>query len=202
EQPIVVRVAWERVASRRGANLLRPFFRRVRWLLAQRRIFPSPIEPAAFGGTPDENFRARTELLGMSKMVESRCGAVAVGRTYLFPPLSSGGALVVWPCLRFHIPLIEPDRRLSRIRLSDKTSRLRPRHVAPKRGQAYEPEVPVKVRKWIGPALAAPDFVLDTQPPAQPHSGVVVDRTIRFGDGAYLEVVRPSTQRAIQLGHQ
>src|SRR5215467_11953234 len=29
--------------------------------------------------------------------VESRCGAVAVGRTYLFPPLSSGGALVVQP---------------------------------------------------------------------------------------------------------
>jgi len=31
----------------------------------------------------------------------------------------------------------------SRIRLSDKTSRLRPRHVAPKRGQSHEPEVPV-----------------------------------------------------------
>ena len=29
------------------------------------------------------------------KMVESRCGAVALGCTYLFPPLSSGGALVV-----------------------------------------------------------------------------------------------------------
>src|SRR5271169_1856947 len=41
-------------------------------------------------------------------VVESRCGAVAVGRTYLLPPLSSGGALVVLPWLRFHIPLIEP----------------------------------------------------------------------------------------------
>jgi hypothetical protein len=29
------------------------------------------------------------------KGVESRCGAVALGRTYLLPPLSSGGALVV-----------------------------------------------------------------------------------------------------------
>ena len=57
-------------------------------------------------------------------LVESRCGAVAVGPTYLFPPLSSGGALVVRPWLRFHIPLIEPDRQISRIRLSDKTSRL------------------------------------------------------------------------------
>src|ERR1700751_3854422 len=44
------------------------------------------------------------------KRVESRCGAVVVGRTYLFPPLSSGGALVVRPWLRFHIPLIEPGQ--------------------------------------------------------------------------------------------
>jgi len=94
-------------------------------------------------------------------MVESRCGAVAVGRTYLFPPLSSGGALVVRPWLGFHIPLIEPDMQISRIRLSDKTSRLHPRHVTPKRGQTYEPEVAVKVREWIGPALASPDVVLD-----------------------------------------
>jgi hypothetical protein len=28
-------------------------------------------------------------------VVESRCGAVALGCTYPFPPLSSGGALVV-----------------------------------------------------------------------------------------------------------
>src|ERR1700736_259300 len=39
------------------------------------------------------------------------------------PPLSSGGALVVRPWLRFHTPLIEPDVRSYRIRLSDKTSR-------------------------------------------------------------------------------
>src|SRR5215204_4523420 len=81
--------------------------------------------------------------------VESRCGAAALGRTYLLPPLSSGGASVVRPWLRFHTPLIEPDMQVSRIRLSDKTSRLHPRHVAPKRAQAYEPEVPVEVREWI-----------------------------------------------------
>jgi len=51
------------------------------------------------------------------RWVESRCGAVAVGRTYLFPPLSFGGALAVRPLLRFHIPLIEPDMQISRIRL-------------------------------------------------------------------------------------
>src|SRR5215468_11524919 len=134
--------------------------------------------------------------------VESRCGAVSVGRTYRFPPLSSGGALVVRPWLRFHIPLIEPDLQISRFRLSDKTSRLHPRHVTSPRGQAYEPEVPVKVREWISPAPASSDLVLEAQPPAQPHSGVVIDRPIRLGDGAYLEVVRPSAQRAVQLLHQ
>src|SRR5258708_14882711 len=135
-------------------------------------------------------------------MVESRCGAVALGRTYLLPPLSSGGALVVQPWLRFHIPLIEPDRQISRIRLSDKTSRLRPRHVVPKPAQAYEPKVPVKVREWIRSALASPDLVLEAQPPAQPHSGLVVDRPVRRGDRAYFEVVRPSAQRACHLLHQ
>jgi DNA replication protein DnaC len=57
--------------------------------------------------------------------VESRCGAVALGRTYLLPPLSFGGASIVPPWLRFHIPLIEPDVQISRIRLSDKSSRFR-----------------------------------------------------------------------------
>src|SRR5258705_1925658 len=65
-------------------------------------------------------FRRKTPLLRLeffSFWVESRCGAVALGRTYLLPPLSSGGASMVPPWLRFHIPLIEPDRQVSRIRL-------------------------------------------------------------------------------------
>jgi predicted ATPase len=44
-------------------------------------------------------------------------------------PLSFGGASLVRPWPRFHTPLIEPDRQISRIRLSDKTSGLQPRHV-------------------------------------------------------------------------
>jgi hypothetical protein len=37
----------------------------------------------------------------------------------------------------------EPRRQISCIRLSDKTSSLRPRHVVPKPAQTYEPEAPV-----------------------------------------------------------
>ena len=40
---------------------------------------------------------------------------------YLLPPLSSGGASLAVPSLRFHILLIEPDMQIYRIRLSDKT---------------------------------------------------------------------------------
>ena len=76
----------------------------------------------------------------------------------------------------FPHPLIEPDVQISRIRLSDKTSRLRPRHVVPKPAQAYEPEVPVEVREWIAPA--PPDFVLEAQPPAQPRRRVGIKRSI------------------------
>src|SRR6516165_12399791 len=114
--------------------------------------------------------------------VESRCGAVAVGRTYRLPPLSSGGASLARPWLCFHTPLIEPDVQISRIRLSDKTSRLRPRLAAPARGQTYETVMPVEVREWICPAPASPDRVLEAQPPAQPHGCIVVERPIRFGD--------------------
>ena len=88
--------------------------------------------------------------------------------------------------------LIEPDRRIYRIRLSDKTSRLHPRRAATKLGQAYEPEVLVKVREWIGSALASPDFVLEAQPPAQPHSRVVVEHSIRFAGGSNAKVIGPS----------
>jgi hypothetical protein len=56
------------------------------------------LTPSLTRGHSDEIERQlATTYEGMAFFVESRCGAVAVGRTYLFPPLSSGGALVVRP---------------------------------------------------------------------------------------------------------
>ena len=123
-----------------------------------------------------------------------RMGAIRIGeRTVLllarnhiaFPPVRHSSCQ---PSLD-----AQPDMQISRIRLSDKTSRLHPRLAAAACGQAYEPEVPVKVLEWINPALASPDLVLGAQPPAQPRCGVVVERPIRRRDGAYTEVVRPAT---------
>src|SRR5690348_8160878 len=66
-------------------------------------------------------------------------------------------ASLVRPWLRFHIPLIEPDWRIARIRLSDKTSRLHPRRATTKLGQAYEAEVLVKARvDKLRPCVARP----------------------------------------------
>jgi len=44
-----------------------------------------------------------------------------LGGTYRLPTLSSVGASLVPPCFCFHTPLIEPDVRICRIRLSEKT---------------------------------------------------------------------------------
>jgi hypothetical protein len=98
--------------------------------------------------------------------VESGCGAVTLGSGCLLPPLSSGGAQVPSPSLRFHTPLIEPDVQIARIRLSDRTSRLHPRRAASKLCETYETEVPVQVREWIGPAPASSRLMLAAQPPA------------------------------------
>src|SRR5262245_1363763 len=103
----------------------------------------------------------------------------------------SVSAPFVWRCLsgstklRFHIPLIERSVRISRTALSDKTSRLRPRHVVSKPGQTHEPEGLVEVREWIAAALASSGLVLEAQPPTQPHSRIVVERPIRRSDGPY-----------------
>src|SRR5262249_54878983 len=55
--------------------------------------------------------------LGRLSWVESRYGAVAVGRTYLLPRLSSGGASVFRPWFRFHTTLTEPDLLLQEIEI-------------------------------------------------------------------------------------
>ena len=59
-------------------------------------------------------------------LVESTTGAVTIGVASLLPRLSVRGAPLATPWLRFQSPLIEPDRRITRIRLSDKDIMLSP----------------------------------------------------------------------------
>ena len=68
--------------------------------------------------------------------------------------------------------------------------------------RADETHGPVEIRGRIVPIPATPHLVLVAQPPAQPRHRIVVDCPIRLVDGAHLEVVRPSTQRTVQLTNQ
>src|SRR5215471_12456459 len=97
----------------------------------------------------------------------------------------SGSAIAPFPHPSHRTQLIERSVRISRTALSDKTSRLRPRHVVSKPGQTHEPEGLVEVREWIAAALASSGLVLEAQPPTQPHSRIVVERPIRRSDGPY-----------------
>ena len=59
----------------------------------------------------------------------------------------SRSRIILWkPVRRIEEPrdAIPRGQSKARIRLSDKTSRLRPRHIVPKPAQAHEPEVPVR----------------------------------------------------------
>ncbi len=79
-------------------------------------------------------------------------------RCCLLPSLSSDGALVIEPSLRFHIPLIEPDVRISRIRLSDKTHAIRTRRVVQQhiiQGTVSLPAIPLD-REWYWQCIELP----------------------------------------------
>jgi tetratricopeptide (TPR) repeat protein len=67
------------------------------WALSYRENGTAHLEEAVAAYREALKIRSRERLPLRWAMVESRCGAVAVGRTYLFPPLSSGGVLVVQP---------------------------------------------------------------------------------------------------------
>jgi len=89
---------------------------------SSRKIWPRPQKGIA---GPKLNSREQAigliHLMMMLSLVESRTGAVALVSRWrvdcAFAPSPQSG--LAWFCFLF--PLIEPDRRISRIRLSEKT---------------------------------------------------------------------------------
>ena len=114
-----------------------------------------------------------------------------VGAAYLLPALSVAGASRASPCFRFHIPLIEPDRPVSGIRLSEKVSRCRPREISRPLGKADEAQHVWQgvLRKPLGPRPY--QFVFGTQPLKQPLASVLLHRPIGRADWSETEVVGP-----------
>ena len=67
--------------------------------------------------------------------------------------------------LRFHVPLIEPDGRVSRIRLSEKAHGLAHERLALARAEVYEPQRLVQVPAGEQGLHPGPHLVLVGQPP-------------------------------------
>ena len=106
-----------------------------------------------------------------------------VGRAY---PLAApfGRRCLTGPALlRFQTPLIEPDVRISRIRLSEKASRSRPREVGRPSGQADQAQHVVQVPVRPRPRARTPHLVLDAQPLTQPLPDVGIKRPVGRADG-------------------
>jgi hypothetical protein len=100
--------------------------------------------------------------------------------------------------LRFHLPLIKPDVRFSRIRLSDKVSCVRPRKGACFRTQPDQAQLLFQVLVGESRFLRTPmELVLRTQPLAEPMSGVLIDQTIRLAHRSQEEVIRPAAEQVI-----
>ena len=98
-------------------------------------------------------------------------------------------------------PLIEPDVRISRIRLSDKPSCLRPRQVTRQRGEAGQSQrvVEVLIGEPFDPLAA--HLMLSAQPLAQPIVGVPIHDPIGRGYRPETEVVGPPVELPIEKLH-
>src|SRR5688572_11492864 len=103
--------------------------------------------------------------------------------------------------LRFHTPLIEPDRRFSRIRLSEKGSRVRPRKAAGPRGKTDQTKLIMQGRFWKPLRRWPRQFVLGAQPPTQPRPSMSFHRPVGFTDRTETEVVGPSNHHPVELFH-
>src|SRR5665213_1671052 len=102
---------------------------------------------------------------------------------------------------RFHTPLIEPDGRYSRIRLSEETSRFRPQKAARPLRKPNKTKRIVQgfVRK--SPGRRPCHFVFGTQPLTQPLAGMSFHCPIGFADRSKTEVIGPTVHHLVEFPH-
>ena len=123
-----------------------------------------------------------------------------LGVAYLLPALSSAGASLAAPCSVSTLPLIKPDLRISRIRLSDKDSCCRPRNVAVAQVESDQAQLSVEILVGIArDGLSRLNLVLATQPPAEPSHGMSSYNPVRLAHGTLAEVVRPSHHHEVEM---
>jgi hypothetical protein len=105
--------------------------------------------------------------------------------------------------LRFHSPLIKPDVRIARIRLSDKgPSCFRPRQVGSQSFQTQEPEPLVEMLDGKRFASRSLDLMLIAQPSTEPIPRMAIHRAVGFTHRTKTEVVGPSSQSCVDGSYQ
>jgi len=117
--------------------------------------------------------------------------------TRLSPTLPQSG--LAWLCFLF--PLIEPNRRVSRIRLSEKVSRGRPRKAGRPRTKLDEPKLAMQGGFRIPFGRRPASLVLGTQPPAQPSTSMSVYSSIGITDWSQTKVIRPPNHNSIECAY-
>lgn len=100
--------------------------------------------------------------------------------------------------LRFHFPRIEPDLPISSIRLSDHVSRLRSREAGAQAAQSDHAQLVVQIRRRETPIPTITYPMLRAPPLTEPGKDVPVDTPPGVSDRAYMEIVRPPIEDAIQ----
>jgi hypothetical protein len=95
-------------------------------------------------------------------------------------------------------PLIEPDWQFSRIRLSEKVSRGRPRKAGCPRTKLDEPKLLMQGGFRISFGRRPSYLVLGTQPLAQPSTSMSLYNLVGSADRAKTEIVSPSNHHTIE----
>jgi len=117
---------------------------------------------------------------------------VAVDVAFAASPQSG----LAWLCFLF--PLIEPDRRISRIRLSEKVSRFRPRKTACPSSKLDKAQHLMQGGNGELLGYLPSQFVLGAQPLSQPLASMSFDRSIGFADWSKAEIISPPNHHTIE----
>src|SRR5215469_2161970 len=94
--------------------------------------------------------------------------------------------------------LIEPDRRISRIRLSEKGSRFRPRKAACPSSKLDQAQHLMQGGNGELLRCLPWQLMLGTQPLSQPLASMSFDRSIGFADWSKTEIISPPNHHTIE----
>jgi len=105
-----------------------------------------------------------------------------LGTAYLFPALSSAGVSLAAPCSVSTSRSSNLDMRISRIRLTEEASRLRPRKAGYPRLEPDQTKLVVDVAIRNTVDRRPLKLVLSAQPLTKPSAGVMFDDPVGFAD--------------------